>query len=227
MKTRIFLFISLLCFLSCNKKTVQLPETNSQLITEINDVSPIYFFYNEETQGVEFNRNNMIGTTNWLVNIDKRLSLKQVLPDLLYLQNKRDKDGMHKNDLARNYFTCSNPDILNLAFIDFTKVNYHQESITEFLNSNSIVDSTQVQVYINFKADGKIDIGKNFIIKASEHDSFKNDLMDVISTDELRDFLYLNFSQNVSFQDYISYKSVLLEFDTKELEVSHDEFIYK
>ena len=44
-------------------------------------------FYTKDTGDIEFNRRNMISTTNWLVNIDKRLTLKQILPHLKYLQD--------------------------------------------------------------------------------------------------------------------------------------------
>ncbi len=63
--------------------------TYNEEITEVIDVSPVYLFFDEVTDSVEFNRRNMISSTNWLVNIDKRLTLKQVLPHLQYLQEKR------------------------------------------------------------------------------------------------------------------------------------------
>ena len=119
---------------SCNERVIHLPETNSKAITEILDVSPAYVFYNEEKDSAEFNRKNLISTTNWLVNVDKRLSLKQAMPHIIYLQDKRKKASMHKNEKARNYFSCSNPDIQNLAFIDFTDVDY-SEDFTKSMDS--------------------------------------------------------------------------------------------
>ena len=113
MKQLLFLFTFFL-LTSCNKRLVQLPETTNKDITEVIDVSPVYMFYDEETDSVEFNRRNMISATNWLVNIDKRLTLKQILPHLQYLQEKRQGGEKHS---FHNYFTCNNTDLKNLSFI--------------------------------------------------------------------------------------------------------------
>ncbi|MBT8265120.1 MAG: hypothetical protein KJO41_12185 [Bacteroidia bacterium] len=227
MKLNPLLVLVLITFLSCNERSVQLPETTNQTILEISDVSPVYFFYNEESGEMKFNRNNLIGTTNWLVNIDKRLTLEQILPDLNDLQKKRRKDGIHKNESARNYFTCSNPDIQNLAFIDFTNITYRTESITDYLITNPFNDNTKVQVFINFKKDGAIDIGKKLMVKSSDMTNFESDLLQLSRSEALTDYLYLNFNEDLSFQDYISFKSILLEIEGTELEVSQEEFIYK
>lgn len=212
---------------SCSERTVQLPETKSQLITEISDVSAAYLFYNEDTQEADFNRNNIIGTTNWLVNVDKRLTLKNALSHLIYLQNKRQKDGMHKNEEARNYFTCSNPDIQNLAFIEFTQVNYQTELITDFLKNNPVNNKDYSQVFLNFRSDGKIDIGKNFILKPTDSMNFMIDLELILSNDDLKDKIYLNYDEELTFQDYITFKTMLLKINVEEAIISNDEFIYK
>lgn len=212
---------------SCNERTVQLPETKSQLITEISDVSAAYLFYNEDTQEADFNRNNIIGTTNWLVNVDKRLTLKNAMSQLIYLQNKRQKDGMHKNEEARNYFTCSNPDIKNLAFIEFTQVNYQTELIKDFLKNNPESNVDYSQVFLNFKSDGTIDVGKNFILKPTDSTNFMVDLDLLLSNDDQKDKIYLNFDEELTFQDYITFKTMLLKIDADEAIISNDEFIYK
>ena len=74
----IFYCITLIIFASCGKeKIVQLPEINHSKISKINDVSAAYLFYDvTQPDSVELNRNNLISTTNWLINVDKRLTLK-------------------------------------------------------------------------------------------------------------------------------------------------------
>lgn len=212
---------------SCQKRIVELPETDSQLITEVNDISVAYIFYDEETEAAEFNRNNLIGTTNWLVNVDKRLTLGEALPHIKYLQQKRQKDGMHKNENARNYFSCSNPEIQNLAFIEFTEVRYHEEPIVDFLKNLSSEISDTARVYINVTSPEKIDIGKNFMITKTKGDAFIEDLEKTVSTDSIPDLVYLNFKNTLSVQDYITIKSQLLKIDQDLMTISPDEFIYK
>ena len=224
-----FLYLFSLCILTftCTNREVQLPETDSSAIIEVNDISPIYIFYEEENGAADFNRNNMIGTTNWLVNVDKRLTLKNVLEHLQFLQNKRGKDGMHKNELARNYFSCSNPGIQNLAFIDFTGVQYRDQSILEYIRTQPQSDSLTSRVFINYKNERSIDIGKNLSIETIEKEAFLEGLTRIINRDELMDELYLNFNADLTFQEYIWLKSELLKLNDSLVKVSKDEFIYK
>ncbi|VAV82607.1 hypothetical protein MNBD_BACTEROID02-1917 [hydrothermal vent metagenome] len=217
---RLFIILPVILLLtSCNKKTVLLPETDTKEITEILDVSPIYIFYDEtKPDSTDFNRKNMISTTNWLVNIDKRLMLKQILPHLQYLQEKRNKDGMHKNENAKNYFTCFNPEIQNLAFIEFTDLAFHDKSSEKYFSENSIV--------IDFNTDNEIIIlnpNTNKIILKTVTDYLLNSIEEVVT---LGNIIYLNFNKNLSFQDYITYKSLLLHLDRNNVTISNDEFIY-
>lgn len=228
MKQYLLILIISSLILSCNQKEVQLPETNNRSITEVSDISPIYIFYDEDSGTAEFNRNNMIGTTNWLVNIDKRLTVGQILEHLKYLQDKRGKDGMHKNELARNYFSCSNPDIQNLSFIDFTDVIYHDEPIFEFMKSVPAKDSLSTRTFINFKNERLIDVGRNFAIEEISVTDFVESLKTITSRDDLVDELYLNINADLTFQDYIWIKTKLLELTKDEqIILANDEFIYK
>ena len=116
----------ILVLFSCgDEKIIQLPEIKNADITEALDVSPAYIFYDEtQPDSTLFNRKNLISTTNWLVNVDKRLTLKQAIPHLQYLQSKRRKASMHKNENAKNYFTCNNTSFKNLGFLEFTELTY-------------------------------------------------------------------------------------------------------
>ena len=99
----LFPTLILLLLLSCgNEKVLQLPEINYSKITKLNDVSAAYLFYNEtQKDSVELNRKNLISTTNWLINVDKRLTLKQVIPHIQFLQEKK-KNSSHKNEVSKN-----------------------------------------------------------------------------------------------------------------------------
>lgn len=208
---------------------VQLPETTNKDITEVVDVSPVYMFYDEETNSVEFNRKNMISTTNWLVNIDKRLTLKQILPHLQYLQEKRHGDGMHTNENAKNYFTCNNTDLKNLSFIEFTNVVYHNEtSENYFSKASNLSQNEALSLNINAKGDISMLLLNNgntlpLIIK-------KSNIINTIKriTNENPDIieLYINYDSNLSYQDYISFKTLLLDLKEDVSKISNNEFIY-
>jgi len=213
MKQLLILFFTFCLLLSCNKRFIQLPETTNKDITEVIDVSPVYMFYNEETDSVEFNRRNMISSTNWLVNIDKRLTLKQILPHLQYLQEKRKGDGMHKNKNALNYFTCNNTNLKNLSFIEFTDIKY-VESQNSMINSES-------DIYIRVYEDGTIsplhDMHKGYDSIASLNDYFET---------HSEKKLVLSFHENLTFQNYINIKTQIIEIDSLPITLSNDEFIF-
>jgi len=202
---------------------VQLPETTNKDITEVIDVSPVYMFYDEETDSVEFNRRNMISATNWLVNIDKRLTLKQILPHLQYLQEKRQGGEKHS---FHNYFTCNNTDLKNLSFIEFTDVMYHEESSGDYLAKvSNLSDSTNV-VVIRFNVNDEITIlnpNSESLVTTTNLKNLKTSFKEI---DSLKNLIYLNFYEDLSFQEYISYKSLFLELDLKQAKFSKQEFLH-
>ncbi len=215
-KLFIVLFISTLV-ISCNERIVQLPETTNKEITEILDVSPIYMFYDEtKPEGIEFNRKNMISTTNWLVNIDKRLTLKQILPHLQYLQEKRHGDGMHKNESAKNYFSCSNPEIQNLAFIEFTDINYIK-------SQNSKINS-ESEIYIKINEDGSVSPDPKMRKSLDSIETYFKSITDYFPPNTEKQ-LILIFNENLSFENYINIKTQILAIESLPITISNDEFI--
>ncbi|WP_055435825.1 hypothetical protein [Lacinutrix algicola] len=122
---KLLIAFCLLALCACGKeKSVLLPEIENAKITEITDVSPAYIFYDEtKPDSLELNKGNLIISTNWLVNVDRRLTLKQVMPSIIKLQEKK-RNSSHKNESARNYYTCNDTSIKNLGFLDFTDVVY-------------------------------------------------------------------------------------------------------
>ncbi|WP_347922507.1 hypothetical protein [Pontimicrobium sp. SW4] len=222
MKKIITLFFTFCLLSSCNKRVVQLPETTNKDITEVVDVSPVYMFYDEENDSIEFNRRNMISATNWLVNIDKRLTLKQILPHLQYLQEKRQGDEKHS---FHNYFTCNNIELKNLSFIEFTdidfQINHTNKLEPEFSSENYLGE-------VKFNSLGQIEIKSEFEnhIEIEEYDfnSFFKLIDTLVESGKLT--IKLSFNSKLSFQDYISIKSKLLSVKSNGLEVLNQEIIY-
>ena len=211
MRNLFVLLIICLCT-SCADREVQLPHTSNNDITEIVDVSPVYIFYDESMpDNVDFNRRNMISTTNWLVNIDKRLTLKQLLPHLQYLYEKRHGDGMHTNENAKNYFTCFNPDTENLAFIEFTNTNY-----TSDVPSMQMEDKKQ---YVKITSNGKVEPYNNTGVS---YESFTTFLSEIQNQNEI----VLVLSGQLSMQAYINLKSAIASNKNMDVIISTTEFIF-
>lgn len=225
MKHILLLFITF-CFFSCgNEKVLQLPEINHSKITDIDDISPAYLFYDLEKDSIELNRQNLISTTNWLVNVDKRLTLKLVIPQIKFLQNKKKRAG-HKKEGIKNYYTCNDTSRKNLGFIEFTETVYHEETSANYLSKLSNINDSQNSITINFDKNNKITI-VNGVLKSNISNSTKENLLiNLKKLDTLNGIIFLNFDETLNFQDYISYKSLIEKADLTETKISNNEFIF-
>ena len=217
----IFLFI----FFSCgNKKDILLPKSNVTLVKDIQDHSPIYIFFkiNGKDTVADVNRKNSIITTNWILNIDKRLPLRLVIPEVIKLQQKKREEKAHKNEAALNYYSYADSIGKNMAFIPFTEVYYKmgkpKSGTVVFFNKNNEISTEKFNnmMYVCKLFEKELmvmnkDQGKNFnrIITENEY------LRKVISNSQIiQNGLNSNFnhskinnisiSNNVNKQDDIS-----------------------
>ena len=215
----IYLLIILSCFSCNNERVLQLPEIENAEVTEVLDVSPGYIFYDEtQPDSTLLNRKNLIITTNWLVNVDKRLTLRQAIPHIKFLQDKKRNAEMHKNEEAKNYFTCNDTSIGNLGFIEFTDVYYLTSDDTVEDNAKELC-----HVIINSMSDIKILSTSNIT-----HEANQENLEAVLNKAYKKDVglkkLLLTFNKNLSFQDYIKIKTRLKPFKEN---ISKYEFIFQ
>jgi hypothetical protein len=228
MRYILLLCLSVLIF-SCGKdKVLQLPEITHSEISEINDVSAAYLFYDEtKTDSVELNRKNLISTTNWLVNVDKRLTLKQAIPKIKFLQEKK-QESEHKNDHAKNYFTCNDANSKNLGFIEFTDVVYHDEDAGEYFSKISDIPKG-TRFSIAYYASEKIEVTgfiEELITITTNESNLTKTLSGLFNPENIQFEIILNFNQNITFQDYITFKSILSQLDLNNVIISNHEFIF-
>jgi hypothetical protein len=199
----IFLFI----FFSCgNKKDILLPKSNVTLVKDIQDHSPIYIFFkiNGKDTVADVNRKNSIITTNWILNIDKRLSLRLVIPEVMKLQQKKREEKAHKNEAALNYYSYADSIGKNMAFIPFTEVYYKmgkpKSGTVVFFNKNN-------EIWVN-----------DLAVKRAYFNAFFKNVK--INSDTIR----FAFDANMSYGMYIQNK-ILME-SLKKQSGSIEEFIY-
>lgn len=203
-----FILIFLFLLFSCGEKqSVQLPKSNVTIVEKVNDLTPVYIFFKTEGNDTiaNVNRKNIIISTNWVFNIDKRLSLKLVIPEVIKLQEKKRRDSDYKNELAQNYYTYMDSVKKNLAFISFEKVYYKLEkpksSFTVFFDKKN-------EIYV----DG-------FSGNREELKSFLKSL-----PKDKGEIFQFGFSKDLSFGDYLQDKIFIegLKLERK----SKEEFIY-
>ncbi len=211
MKKIIFIGICML-LISCGKKEVLLPQISETVVADVKDHSPIYMFMNIKNNDtlLELNRKSSIVSTNWLFNIDKRLPLRLVVPQIQDLQFRKESSE-HKNAAADNYFTYMDSKKKTLAFLPFTGVTYKMEKPT-----------TDFKV-IYFLKNGKVKIN-NQEIEKSKLEIFLNELPIEKETE-----LSIAYDKNLSFGDYISSRFMAKMISIKTLGLSMDfktEYIY-
>lgn len=203
-----FTLIVLLSLFSCgNKEDILLPKASTTIVKNVADLSPIYIFFRTKGKDTlaEVNRKNSIISTNWILNVDKRLPLRLAIPEIMKLQQKKREDKAHKNEKAENYYSYADTIGKNLAFIPFTNVYYKLEkpigTIIFFNKNNEILIENQV-----FKKE-----------------KLKNLINNVLPKDVATTFLF-RFDKDLSFGSYIQNK-IFIESLKLEMK-SNQEFIY-
>ncbi|TRX36231.1 hypothetical protein FNW52_08420 [Flavobacterium sp. ZT3R18] len=205
--------IVLLICVSCgNKEDVLLPKSNTTIVKEVVDLSPIYIFFRVKGKDTlaEVNRKNSIITTNWILNIDKRLPLRLVIPEVMKLQQKKREEKEHRNELALNYYSYADSIGKNLAFIPFTEVYYKMEK-------------PKFDVKIYFDKENKIWV-RGLMIKNDELENFITEFIDIKSEN-----YFFCFSRDLSYGEYIQDKILIKKLVVKKkgIWINHNkEFVY-
>jgi hypothetical protein len=203
--------------LSCgNQEDILLPKSNVTLVSNVEDHSPIYIFFRtkEKDTLAEVNKKNEIISTNWIFNIDKRLPLRLVIPEVMKLQEKKRNEVAHKNELAENYYSYADSIGKNLAFLPFTKVFYKMEK-PFFMDS-----------FLRFKKNGMVQFKET-----NEYDFSKEKLEEFLNNlfIEHECEVVFSFDKSMSYEEYIQDKILIekLVIKKKGIWINHNkEFIY-
>jgi hypothetical protein len=198
-------------FLSCgNKEAILLPKSNVTIASDVVDHSPIYIFFRAKGKDTlaEVNRKNSIISTNWILNIDKRLPLRIVIPEVMKLQEKK-RNSAHKNELAENYYSYADSIGKNLAFLPFTKVYYKMEK-------------PKFGVIVFFDKNNKI-LVNNVVVKKEK----LQDYLENLPSDKPNKFLFC-FNKQLSYGNYVQDKIFIksLKFPVPSINLINEEFIY-
>ena len=213
---KIVVALLLISLFSCGKKEIQLPQLNETIVADVKDHSPIFMFF--ETNGkdtlIDVNRSNSISSTNWLFNIDKRLPLKLVIPEIQKLQAKKEKSS-HKKQGSENYFTYMDSKKKTLAFLPFTKVMYE-------------LAKPDFGVLIYYTKEGKFIVSGNFIknVIAVERENLQS-YLDKLPSDKPNKFLFC-FDKEISFEKYLEAIVYLnkISVEYPSLQLSDNQYFY-
>lgn len=205
--------------LSCAKKEVKIPTLAEKGIQEIQNHSQVWLFFeikDKDTIAV-VNSKNTISTTHWIFNIDKRLPLKTIMPSIIKLQDTH-ANSMHSEKGMHNYFSYSDTISKKLSFLEFDGVT--------FILSKKIIEKDSSN-YNNIN----LIFNKNSIFingVKTEKSNFKNVLLTVLalSSEGKQAMLHLNFNQNLLYQDYLFYRTMIEAIGNKNILTNKNEFIF-
>lgn len=204
MKKTLIILLAFTLF-SCNEKEVFLPEVDVTIVDKVENLSPIYIFF--EVKGkdtiAELNRKNAISSTNFIFNIDKRLPLKLVLPEVIKAVAKKEASA-HKDSTSQNYYSYSNIKKKQLAFVPFTKMNYKLEKP----KSGRTIYFSKNQIFVDNVSFEKEKF-ENYIENLSVEDLYKCNFC---------------FDKNDSYENYIQNLVFIKSLDIKRTHI--EEYIF-
>ena len=166
--------------------------------------------------------------------MDKRLTLRQAIPHIKFLQEKKRNAEMHKNEDAKNYFTCNDTRIGNLGFLEFTELYFHFKETNQksFSQEQDSINKEINAKYTDIKIC-KLNILplNNISFVISPETTVRLSIDNLVNFLQNEDELYsciikLNIDSELSFQDYITVKSKLSKLDTDKIIIDTNEFIY-
>lgn len=220
MKVIRVLIIIVFFTVSCQQKSVKLPTLDVSGIQDtIYNNSKIWIFYslNGNDTIAKLNKNNSVANTHWIFNIDKRLSLKKVIPVIQQLQAKKEKPSMHDSgEISHSYYSYVDTVSNKLSLILFDSIKY----ITyKSINKDSILTVTPFKhLFIDYKIN-EVYINNIPVKKNGINDYITNQLDTIIIK------IHLNFDKNLSYQNYMHLKSLLQNIKSDSIIFDHKEFV--
>ena len=207
-----FTLIVLFAIFSCgNKEDILLPKGNITIVKDVADLSPIYIFFRIKDNDTlaEVNRKNSIISTNWILNIDKRLPLRLAIPEIMKLQQKKREEKAHKNEKAENYYSYADTIGKNLAFISFTNVFYKLEK-----------PKSGVAVFFTKNNEILVD---DIMVKQEDLQAFLNNS----PSNKSIQYIFC-FDKNLNFGNYIQSKIFInsLKLPSLDFNINKEEFIF-
>lgn len=225
MRIQIALILSTFLFFSCTNKEVKLPQIGMEGETEIQNHSEVWMFYNDDFENpVDLNRNNTISTTHWLYNIDRRIPLQHIIPVLEELKFKH-ANSMHSEEGMLNYLSYSDTINKKLSYVSFDNIIYKTDSLQSkfFIKENA----TDYENYNNLNIT--INPNNTWINDAKmEEGELPATLPDFIefSAEDRQTMLHLNFNQEITYQEYMTFKAYFSRLSAPSILINPIEFVF-
>lgn len=215
MKHLLFLLVFIVAFTSCKNKSLELPQVPISGISEIQNHSQLWVFYEKDNDNIkaDLNRKNTIGSTHWIINIDKKLPLSEIIPIFQMIKNKREDKGLHSVEGAKNFLSYS--DVLHekIALFPFDGIQYMMQSSEEMAKMEQEIPCKYILAF------------SEEAIWLNEH-KFSLKAWDAFSLDSLTPGrIQLQFDTQLTYQEYMYYRLSVGEMLPKDVILESTEYV--
>ncbi len=213
----LFLFCLLLTLASCAKKEVMLPVIAADGIGQTENHSSIWIFFEvsgQDTLAV-LNKANKMLNTHWIFNIDRRLSMKEVIPVLQTMQQDRNKDSMHKKEGMKNYFSFADSKNQRISLVDFPPIDFVRSD--EFDHRGAMTSDSTCVIGLTLLGENCRIGDRDYVIEDVDRiaEALKG------CPDGKQGSFRLIYSENLGFQEYLAARAHLasasLPLDSTEI----------
>ena len=217
--------------MSCKPKDVKIPVNDNAGLYEVWNNSPVYILrdINGHDTLADLKLGQTISTTKWLVAVDKRLTLKQLLPALQKLYKKRRKVSMHSDGKGQLYFTFMDSIQHKVSFVEATDLDLVPDIYTsqKYFEQYPLADVEfkKIHLYIypdkiilNDSIKYKPDVSKPQILNRIK--SFEKPM------DTVAKKVYLNFATRIDFDRFLDYYTFFKNNPLPNTHISPKIFIF-
>lgn len=208
MKSKLLsLFVLAIFMTSCSQKEMKISRSDYSVETEIDDFSPAYILKNDEGE-TELLQNSLIGNTNWVLSVERDLTLSEVAPFLQEMTEKKfQKDGVHE-DTKDIYFVYSDTLHQQNAYV---KLPFK----SVFAEPRGMMEPTEYFFQL-------IDLITD---EVSGLEDFKQRFAEAVENRESYEGIIIDFSDKMTVEEFIN---ILIEFERLNIsdEIEGRTFIY-
>jgi hypothetical protein len=194
---------------------VELPQIPADGLTRITNHSQIWVFLDYDRQNIkaEVNKNNIISSTHWIINMDKKLPMHEIVPVLETIKNKRGNKSIHYVEGMKTYLSYSNTKSKNISLYEIDSTQY---LVMDKLNYTELMShyKTDTNIYIN---------ETSFLLNNKIYPSklFDKSLLESLPNIPIHFFM----DGNISYQNYLEKRVLLKKYAPQETVIDKTEYV--
>ncbi len=228
MKFRFFVLFVVFLFAACQKPKMLLPVNDNPGVTNINNISQIYIFFEQKNGDTvaRLNAGQRMSTTHWAVHIDRRLQLKHLIKHLDYLYQKRHnkrsihyKPGMHLYfthvDTVRNVLALNRFDSLQILSPFYHSRQYAVKYAKTYPGTAVHIDLKPGEIQVN-----------DTVFPYPVDKSMLGNYLKKVAKNQTKVNLFLNADYNITYGQFNDLYGFLKKFDTLHMRLIAKEFWY-